>query len=67
MTSGAALAPQTEQLDPPIDGHSGDAPPKLTNSPELGREPLSDRQNEGPPPKLGTVPMPPPLDAEGQP
>ena len=32
MASGATLAPQMEQPDPPIDGSSGDAPPKPTNS-----------------------------------
>jgi hypothetical protein len=67
MTSGVAPAPRTEQLDPLIDEHLGGAPPKLTNFLKLGQEPLSDGPNEGPPPKLGMVPMPPPMDVEGQP
>ena len=37
-----------EQLNPPIDGRSGGAPPKPTNSLELGQEPLSGGRNEGP-------------------
>jgi hypothetical protein len=58
MASGATSAPQTEQLDPSIDEHSGGAPLKPTNFLELDQEPLSDGPNEGPPPKLGTLPMP---------
>jgi hypothetical protein len=47
MASGAALAPQMEQPDPLIDGHSGGASPtKPNNSPELGQEPLSDGPNK---------------------
>jgi hypothetical protein len=34
--------------DPPTDGSSDGTPPKPTNSPLLGREPLSDGPNEGP-------------------
>jgi hypothetical protein len=41
-----------------IDGRSGGTPLKPTNSSELGREPLSDGPNEGPPPKLGMSPCP---------
>ena len=67
MASGVAPAPQTEQLDPLIDGGSGGAPPKTTNSLDLGREPLSHGPNEGPPPELGVLPVPRPMDAEGQP
>ena len=58
MASGATLAPQMEQLDPPIDGHSGSTSPKPTNPPELGQEPLSDGPNEGPPPKIRALHMP---------
>jgi hypothetical protein len=54
---GAAPAPKIEQLNPRIDGCSSGAPPKPTNSLKLGREPLSDGPNEGPPPKLGMLPM----------
>ena len=57
MASGAASAPQTEQLDPPIDGCSGGGPPKPTNSPELGQEPLSGGPNEGPLLELGMLPV----------
>ena len=54
MASGATLAPQTEQPDPPIDGRSADASPKKpTNSPELGQEQLSSGPNEGPRLRLG--------------
>jgi hypothetical protein len=56
MASGATLAPRTKQLDPPIDGRSGYAPPKPTNSSELGWEPLSDGPNDGAPHKVGTLP-----------
>ena len=41
VASRAVPAPQTEQLDPLINGCSGGAPQKQTNSLELGREPLS--------------------------
>jgi hypothetical protein len=58
MASGVVPAPKTEQLDPRIDGCSGGSPPKPTNSPDLGQEPLSDGPNKGPPPKLGALPMP---------
>jgi hypothetical protein len=34
--------------DPPTDGRSDGTPPKPTNSPLLGWEPLSDGPNEGP-------------------
>ena len=55
---GVVLAPQTEQPNPPIDGRSGDAPPKPTNSLELGQVPLSSGSNEGLRPRLGTLPAP---------
>jgi hypothetical protein len=58
MASGAALAPQMEQPDPPIDGRSGDAPLKPTNSLELGWEPLSSGPNEGLHPRLSALPAP---------
>jgi hypothetical protein len=67
MATGAALTPQTKQFDPLIDGHSGDAPLKPTNSPELGQELLSDGLNEGPPSKLNVLPAPRPMAADGQP
>jgi hypothetical protein len=68
MASGATLAPRTEQLDPPpIDGRSGDAPPKPTNSLELGWEPLSDGPNEGAPHKVGTLHALRPMAAERRP
>jgi hypothetical protein len=51
-------APQTEQPNPLIDGRSGDAPPKPTNSLELGREPLSSGANEGLRLRLGMLPVP---------
>jgi hypothetical protein len=67
MASGAAPAPQSEQLNPSIDERLGDAPPKPTNSPELGWEPLSDGPNEDSPPKLGALPAPRPMATEGRP
>ena len=56
MASGATLAPQPERPDPPIDGHSGDAPPKPTNFLELGWETLSSGTNEAPHPKAQCAP-----------
>jgi hypothetical protein len=67
MVSGVASALRMEELQPPIDGGSSGAPPKPTNSPELGQEPLSDGPNEGPPPKLGMVLVPRPMAIEGWP
>jgi hypothetical protein len=67
MAMGAALTPQIEQFDPPIDGHSGDAPLKPTNSLELSQKLLSDGPNEGPPPKLSVLPAPRPMAADGRP
>jgi hypothetical protein len=51
-------APQMEQLNPSIDGYSGGAPPKPTNSLELGREPLSGGPNEALSPELDMLPTP---------
>ena len=67
MTSCATAAPQIEQPNPLVDGRSGGALSKPTNSPELGWEPLSGRPNEESPPKLGALPMPQPMATEGQP
>jgi hypothetical protein len=67
MTSGATPAPQTEQPDPSIDERSGDVPQKPTNSPELGRELLSDRPNKGPLPELSVLPVPRPMAMKGRP
>jgi hypothetical protein len=67
MASRAVSAPQTEQPDPPIDGHSGGMPPKPTNSMELGQGPLSTGPNEGPSPELGVLPMPQCMAIEGLP
>jgi hypothetical protein len=58
MALGAMPAPQLKQPDPPIDGRSGDAPPKPTNSLELGQEPLSSGPNEGLCSRLGVLPIP---------
>jgi hypothetical protein len=58
MVSGAMPAPQMEQLNPSIDGYSGGAPPKPTNSLELGREPLSGGPNEALSPELDMLPTP---------
>jgi hypothetical protein len=60
MTASRAVSTlQTEQPDPPIDGHSGGTPPKPTNSLELGQGPLSAGPNEGPSPELDALPVPP--------
>ena len=67
MASGATPTTQMEQPDPSIDGRSGGAPPKPTNSPKLGREPLSGGPNEGPPPKLNALLAPQPMAVECQP
>ena len=66
MALGAVLAPQTEQLDPPIDGHSGGASPKPTNSLELGQESLNSEPNEGPS-ELDALLAPQPMFAKGWP
>jgi hypothetical protein len=56
-----------EQPDPAIDGHSGNMPPKPTNSLELGWELLSDGPNKGPLPELGVLPVPRPVAMKGLP
>ena len=59
MASGAAPAPQMEQLDLSINGCSGGAPAKKpTNSLELGQELLSSVPNEGPYLSLGALLVP---------
>jgi hypothetical protein len=58
MASGATPAAQMEQPDPLIDGRSGDATSKPTNSLKLGHEPLSSGPNEGLHPRLGVLPVP---------
>jgi hypothetical protein len=58
IASGAMPAPEIEQLDPPIDGRSDNAPLKPTNSVELGQELLSSGPNEGLHPRLSALPAP---------
>jgi hypothetical protein len=59
MTSGAVLAPQMEQPDPPERRALGCIiAKKPTNSLELGREPLSSGPNEGLCLGLGVLPSP---------
>jgi hypothetical protein len=68
MALKAALAPQTEQPDRLIDGHSGGASPiKPTNSPELGQEPLSDGPNKSLCLSLSVLSLPRSMATEGQP
>ena len=64
---GGCTGSQNKQPNPSIDGASSGAPPKPTNALELGQGPLSDGPNEGPLPKLGTLPMPQPMVVEGPP
>jgi hypothetical protein len=58
IASGATPTPKMEQPDPSIDGRSSDAPPKPTNSLELGQEPLSSGPNKGLHPRLDALPAP---------
>ena len=58
MTLGAVPAPETEQLDPPDRRALGRRTPKTNQPPKLGREPLSDGPNEGPPSKIRVLPVP---------
>ena len=67
MALGAALAPQTEQLNPSIDGCLGGASLKPTNSSELGQELLSSGPNEGLHLRLGALLAPRSMAKEGRP
>ena len=52
---------------PPIDGRSDGAPPKLANSPELGRELLSNGPNDGPLLEVNALLVTRPIAIEGWP
>ena len=59
MASGAAPAPQMEQPDPPIDGHSGGASPKTNQLPGVGSGATEQWSQRGPISKAWCAPRTP--------